>query len=567
MDWKQKPFDEAQYSALKSAGLVPLFCTLLSNRSFSHVRTKKDVQELVSAPFSLLEPPFALAGMEPLRDAFLDAMGKDVVTFGDYDVDGVVASFMCEKLLLEIGAASVDVYLPSRIDDGYGLNSKSVEHFLSICKKDYKLVVVMDCGSSSKPQIEEIKSHLPNAKVVVIDHHIIDQATFSNNADIVLNPRLTGATPYCTGGLVYQLVRACSQKQPISESSYFPYAAITTISDVCEMVGSNRIIVRNGLEAFSGVRDPGLLALFNISEIDPRNCCAEDVSFKIGPLLNASGRIKVATIAYRLLKSPTPEKATQNAATLQTLNEERKRIQNATTVQALELFEKHGKNRKSALLYNETWNPGIVGIVASKIVDKFQVPTICFGTSNDQIKGSARSVPGINIKEVMDMCSHLFIKYGGHEMAAGATLDPMALETAWDTFDEAVTRYMGKYQISEPAMYYDYEIDPDLLLRIDTSFCDRLVKLEPYGPGNETPLFRTNNVLCSEVKEWASGKGGSIKIDNAGLNCFRFGAGLKSAMEGKRLDILFSLSRSWMRGERWQIKLIDFKPTNEKGQP
>jgi single-stranded-DNA-specific exonuclease len=559
MNWKPKEFDQEQYNDLKSAGLVPLFCTLLSNRAFSNVRTKSDVELLVTCPFKMMESPNTLPNIEPMRDIFLDSDGKDAVMFGDYDVDGVVSCFMCERLLLEIGSSSVDVYLPSRIDDGYGLNSKSVDHFLTLCKKDYKLVVVLDCGSSSEEQIKKIKKHLPNAKVVVIDHHIIEESTFSESADAVVNPRMNDSTPYCTGGLMYQLVRSCMHKVPVSIELYLAYSAIATISDVCEMTNGNRTIVRNGLEAMSSITDPGLLALLEISEINPKNCCTEDISFRIGPLLNASGRIEVANVAYKLLKSATPRKAKENAKKLHELNEKRKKMQNAMADEAIEFFEKNGKNRKSALLYFEHWNPGIVGIVASKIVDRFQVPTICFGSSNGEIKGSARSVKGINIKEVMDMCKHLFIKYGGHEMAAGATLDPICLDTAWDTFNESVMLYMGKNMVAEPAIFYDYEVDPDLLIRIDSVFCERLVKLEPYGSGNETPVFLAKNVFCADVKEWSSGKGGFVKLDNVGLNCFAFGPDLKNRMEGKSVDILFSLARSFVRGEKWQIKIIDVK--------
>lgn len=559
MNWKQKPFDDEQYSMLRHAGLVPLFCTLISNRAFSDVRTKTDVQKLVTAPFSMIESPLDIPNMDIATKIILQNGEEDAVVFGDYDVDGITSSFMCERLLKDLGARSVDVYLPSRVNDGYGLNPKSVKNFLSICQKDYALVVVLDCGSSSHDQIENIKERLPNAKIVVIDHHIISEDSISSNADVIVNWRLGDCTPYCTAGLVYQLSRLCGREKRLNDNDYLPYAAIGTIADVCEMVHSNRIIVRNGLEALSAVKDPGLLALLEISEVKIKDCNPEDISFKIGPLLNASGRIKVAKKAYRLLKSGTKEDAHKRACELKKLNEERRAIQQKIAEEAISQFEERKIPMKSALLYSEQWNPGVVGIVASKITEKYHVPTICFGMSNGAIKGSARSVQGINIKEVMDICSHIFLKYGGHEMAAGATLDPVCLETAWDTFNEAVLRYMDKNNIGEPSVYYDYEVDPDLLLKIDEVFCERLVKLEPYGSGNEMPVFRANNVFCSKVKEWRSGKGGFVNLDNTSLQAFGFFPELQDQLENCSVDILFSLVRSFLPGDKWQIKIIDFK--------
>lgn len=561
MEWKLKTHDEEQYNSLRAAGLVPLFCSLLSNRGFPNVRNKNQVNDLIKSPLTLIEDSTSIPNMDLASDIILQVKGEHAVIFGDYDVDGIVSSYLCEKLLVELGAESVDVYLPSRVDDGYGLNEKSVKHFLSICKKDYAIVMVLDCGSSSHNQIEDIRKQLPNAKIVIVDHHIINDEEFSSNADTVVNYRLGNVTPYCTGGLIYQLARMCAQKAKVFDLAYLPYAAIATISDVCDMIGSNRIIVRNGLECLAGVTDPGIVALFKIAEVDQKFCNTEDISFKIGPLINASGRMRLASTAYKLLRCSDPEKAAKISRVLKDMNEERKKIQNSTAEEAFEMFENHGKNRKSALLFQRHWNPGIVGIVASKVAERYQVPTICFGMSKGQIKGSARSVQGINIKKVMDICSGIFLKYGGHEMAAGAVLDPICVETAWDSFNEAVMMYMGRNNISDPSLLYDFEVDMDLMQKMDEVFCQRLVKLEPYGPGNETPIFRANRMFCSKVKEWGSGKGGFIMLDNTCLGAFSFGPDLAQKIEGKTIDILFSISRSFIRGESWQIKIVDFKET------
>lgn len=557
MDWKLKPYRKEQYDKLKSQGVAPVFCNLVSNRDFPWVKTKKDIGLLIQSPFSMIENPDNIAGMREVANCMLEIENKDAVIFGDYDADGVLSCFMCEKLLLSLGAHSVDVYLPSRIDDGYGLNDQSVDNFLNICKKPYSLVVVLDCGSSSRIQIEKIKKKLNKAKIVIIDHHIIDNENFSSNADVVSNPRINNATPYCSGGLVYQLVRQCCSRADLNPIDYIAYAAITTISDVCTLTGSNRIIVKNGLEALKSCNDPGLNALFEITEVEKSKCTTEDISFKIGPLINASGRINMASKAFQLLRKKDESSAKKLALFLQKLNEERKRIQKEASEEALKIFEEKRNGKNSALIYCEKWNPSIVGIVASKVSERYGIPVICFGNSKGQIKGSARSVDGINVKAVMDNCKHIFIKYGGHEMAAGATLNPDHINDAWDIFNDEVQKYKKENNIGDPVLSYDYEVDSDLLLRMNDSFCDRLSLMEPFGLGNEVPIFRANSLYCREVKIWKSKTGGFIKFDNTGLNCFGFGPDLKN-IENKKCDILFSLTRSFISGEKWQMKLVDY---------
>lgn len=554
MKWQKKQFNEKQFDILRKQGVAPIFCGLLSNRMFEWVKNKKDIGTLIESPLSLLEDPCSVANMDKAAEEFLSCEGKHIVVYGDYDADGILSAYLCEKLLLSLNAASVDTYLPTRIDDGYGLNKESVENFLALCKKKYYMLVALDCGTSSKLQIERIKEKLGNIKVIVIDHHIVDENNFSSNADYVVNPRLNNATQYCTGGLVYQLARQCSKtSNAINHIKYLPYAAISTITDVCTLVGSNRVIVKNGLDALKMCQDPGICSLFKVAEIDKTKCCTEDISYSIGPMINASGRIRIAAKAFQLLRKQNEKEAMDLATLLKNLNEQRKKIQKCITEEAMIMFEAQKGEKNSALLYEEKWNPGIVGIVASKITDKYKIPAICFGSSKGAIKGSARSVGRINIKEVMDMCPDLFVKYGGHEMAAGATLSPEHLHDAWEVFDRCVAEYKRKHKIGDPIVEYDFEVDQDLLLRIDDTFCDRMSMLEPYGNGNELPVFFSKGVYLREVKVWKSGSGAFVNIDNTSLQSFSFLKNIK-LFEGQSVDILFSLVRSFMDISKWKSK-------------
>lgn len=563
MDWKLKNFDNEQKKILCSYGVADIFSHLLSNRDFSWVKNKKDISNLIDCPISSLEDSENISGMKQCKELFLKYKNSNAVIYGDYDADGIVSSFMCQKLLHDLEYSSVEVYLPSRVDDGYGLNPKSVENFTKCLKKDYKLILALDCGSSSKEQIEIIKNKFPNSNIIVIDHHIIDENKFSSNATCIVNPRQGAECIYSTGGLIYQLSRSCAKDSFVNPDEYLPYAAITTITDVSPMNFSNRIIVKNGLEQLKKCKDYGINSILEIFELDKNKLSTEDISFKIGPIINASGRIKVASLAFDLLKSKNKDEANQKTKFLMELNTERKLLQNNMADEAYKMFEGNKLNKCSALLYNKNWNPGIVGIVASKVSEKYSVPTICFGELDGKIKGSARSINGINIKNIMDKCNHIFSQYGGHEMAAGATLKQEFLDTAWEIFNKEVEKYCKDNLIGGPALYYDYEIDDRIKSKIDngskdTAFFTLLSKLEPYGSGNEMPLFRINNIFCESIKEWKSGSGSDIVFQSFNLPFYSLMKTIK-VIENKNVDILFHMTRSFKSKYSWMMKIMDFK--------
>ena len=557
MIWKQRETNREQLQALGDAGISEFFANLVSNRNFPDVRSKQDVAQLINSPLDLLEDPSNIANVANIAQMFCDASGKAVAVYGDYDVDGIVSSYMCKRLLLSLGAESVDVYIPNRMEDGYGLNPTSVKRFCTAIKKNYALIVVLDCGSSSRDQIHIIRQKLPQTKVVVIDHHIVDEDNFSSNADYVVNPRMGKHTPYCTGGLMYQMVRQCSTIQAFEHHLYLPYSAMTTIADVCDLVDSNRIIVMHGIKYLETSEDIGLQELFKAGDVKMDDCEAEDIAFRIAPMINASGRIEVAAPAFKLLMSQDRDEAKGFAKKLQTLNETRKKIQKKMEHEAEALGQlKHADH--GLLLYSDDWNTGVVGIVASRMVEKFGVPAICFGEAKGEIKGSARSIGEINIKAVMDSVSDLFERYGGHEMAAGATLKREVLNEAAQIFDEAVGRYKEENGIGEPVFHYDLLLTMDVIRRINNDFCERLSKLGPFGHGNERPIFRINGIECKQVRQWSKNNGGFVDFDEFGLTCIAYGENLKAKMEDRALDLLISITRSFLDGERWAYRVEAF---------
>jgi len=556
MRWVQRAIDEKQFAELRKEKLHPIFATLLSNRNFSVVRNKRDIQGLLESGLSQLEDPANITGMSEVAEVLSDVRNKTAIIFGDYDVDGVVSSYMLRRLLYEAGAKTVNVFLPTRSIDGYGLNNNSVKRFLSLLKIQYDFVIALDCGVSSYFQIEEIRKAQSQAKICVIDHHIPDYRYISRNADALCNFHLGSGNPYCTTGLIYQLSRIMSRRMLIDTGKLLPYAALGTIADVCELTNSNRVIVKNGLNELVNCYDQGMMALLKEARVNAGDCDEEDVAFKIAPMINASGRLKLASYVFKLLITNDPEEAQALAKELVSLNEKRKRIQANMFKQAVEIVDPQMGGRSSIIAYHEEWDPGIVGIVASKLMERYNVPVICLGQSDGKIKGSARSMNEINVKEILDSCSQLFYKHGGHKKAAGVTMNPERMDDAWEVFDTAVQEYCKTNDIQEPATLYDIELDRKMIDRMSQDMCERISRLGPFGQSNPKPVFLMKNAICTEVRPWKSGKGGFVTFDHLNMTVFGFGEDVDTLF-GRELDILLSTTKSFLDEERWALRIVD----------
>jgi single-stranded-DNA-specific exonuclease len=546
---------------LVKAKMPHLRAAIVATRNFS-ISSIDDLRKYIKCDINDLEHPNKVPGVKELAETSITQIMKPTVIFGDYDVDGLMSTFLLKKLLRDIGVKDVSIYTPDRKTDGYGLNSNSVKNFISKFGK-VKLgnIYLLDCGTNSKKEIAILRKHF-DANIVIIDHHIVEPKAFSDNADIVINPRIGDSTKtgYCTGGLMYQIVSAFSKKvkdnRAIKTEEYIGYAGIATIADVADLDYNNRIIVANGLKNIKNCKEKGFKSLLNTANVDSESCSTRDISFGIAPRINANGRIKHAEIVSDLLFSTDPEEIEDLVAEIEQNNVNRKEIQKGITEEVLTQLE--GFDRDSVLIYNEDWNPGVVGIVASRVVETFNVPSIVFGGADGKIKGSARSIDNINVKEIMDKIEHVFAVYGGHEMAAGATLKQEYADTAWDLFDEAVKEYKKENGIKGVNVYYDLELDKNSLKKIDDKFCDNIEKLGPFGSGNESLVFRANNVKCQKVYEWRSGSGGFAKIQGIGIDCFVYGQNMKEQMEGKTMDILFELSENFKDDANWAVTVKDF---------
>lgn len=559
--WQQKKINKTLYNCLIKSGKSPLASMLVSSRNFN-VNNSAELNKYLNATSDDIEDPYLIPDMTKFRSFFnKNKLPENVVVFGDYDVDGTISTFMMRKCLREIGVQKVQGFTPDRARDGYGLNENSLKNFIKEFKdQKIDMIILMDCGTNSSKEIDGLKDSFKNVKVLVVDHHLLDENNCLHNCDAILSNRLKGSTgtPYCTGGLAYQFVRALTDEYKINPDHYIIYGAITTIADLVEFDGNNRTIVANGLKQASKSKEPGLHALFEVCKVDPKKCSTVDVGFRIGPRINANGRMENAMIVADLLESKNRDDAIKLALKIDITNNTRRETQKEIYEEAVtRLIDNPPKN--SILIYDSSWNPGVVGIVASKLMDLYCVPTIVFGGNKGNYKGSARSLAGINVKEIMDNISYIFDHHGGHEMAAGAQLNKDYAEQAQEIFDEAVQEYKDKHGIQVVTLEYDVVLPVDLFKKIDDKFCNKVNMLAPFGMGNEAPIFRVNGLKIDKVFQWKSNSGGFVSVDGMDFDIFVYIKDSKENLEGKTIDLLFEIGENFKDNKDWALVVREFE--------
>jgi single-stranded-DNA-specific exonuclease len=564
--WTQRLYNHGVATTLTENGMLDIFSTIVAGRN-NGIADKSGVGEYAAKKLSGLEPPYATGGMKKGVEAvrkILKAGGRNVAIFGDYDVDGITSSRICARMMLEAGFGKTMVFLPNRVDDGYGLNELSVTNFINkLTIQGFKpdLVMVLDCGTSSNIHVKKIKETY-GVSVVVVDHHIIEEGEFSSAADAVINPRLENSHPFCTAGLMLQFARALLKKS-FTHARYIAYAALGTVADVCFMQGSNRIIVYHGLQELKKTEDGGLVALMSACGVNREKIDEDTIGFSLAPTLNASGRLSDPMISYELVASDDFVSASDTAMRLSTLNDRRKGMQREI-IESIEKKIEHGMAGRKSIVAVGNWHVGIVGIVAGQLAEKYHVPVLCFGTDEKgKITGSGRTKTGIHIKEVMDDCSEMFLRYGGHEMAAGATLNPDYAERAWDLFDAAVRRQLQKTGAKDAGIVYDFQLTLSQFRTINQAFCEKLALIGPFGQGNERPIFRVDGVKCKSVYDWKSGKGGQIIFNENDMDAFAMVPDLAKKVYGKRVNILFTIEKSFKDDVSWSIRVLHAQMSRE----
>lgn len=433
-----------------------------------------------------LHEPELLCGMSEAAACIREAVaaGEKIVVYGDYDVDGVCATAILVLALRAMGA-EVSYYIPSRKEEGYGLNMAAAQELA----RQYELIITVDCGISSKEEVRAVQE--VGGKIIVTDHHSLPPEL---PQCCIINPKLPDQqypfTELCGAGVAFKLA-SCLLGQAAQE--LLDLAAIATIADMVSLKGENRTVVKMGLEHINRKTRPGLLALIRAAELTPGEIQASNIAFKIAPCINAAGRLETAQKALELLLGIGDIE--QRAAELVAVNQKRQTIEAQIAAEAIQMAISSGqvRERKILILAGEGWDKGVIGIVASRLVERFHRPCIVFSVEGQTATGSARSIAGINMFELLQQNAELFIKFGGHEMAAGMTLSVDNLPLLLDNLDETIKQTADE-KCFFPIVRYDARA---CVSEINVRLCEQLHLLEPCGLGNPAPKFRLDGLLAS----------------------------------------------------------------------
>lgn len=472
--------------------------TILANRGLD---TIESAEAFLHPSFKQIADPFSLNGMNAAVKRIHRALinKENILIFGDYDVDGVTGSAALFKFLDDAGG-NVSCHIPNRIKEGYGFQPGSVS---MIKDRQYQLLITVDCGATSFEAVKKANQY--GIDVIITDHHNIpDKAP---DAAAVINPKSSNCTAdleHLAGtGVVYYLLMAlrkhlrqngwwADSKEP-NLKDYCDLIALGTIVDIVPLYRENRVFAKIGINVLNNGKRPGIKALMGRCIKNGSVKTAQDVSFTLGPRLNAAGRMDNGKIAFDLLTSGDPEKADQLAETLCRLNTRRRDLEDFVLREALAVIDKEGMSAtsNSLVVSGGNWHEGVLGIIASRLQRQFHKPVVILSETGGVLKGSARSIKGIDIHHILSCCSHLLEKFGGHSMAAGLTLDPENLSEFKILFEKTVRETSSVHDFTERI-----EIDCPLGLdRINDKIIDEIEWLEPFGAGNPSPLFMASDVL------------------------------------------------------------------------
>lgn len=500
-NWVVTAPDPRAEGLAKSLKVSPLLGQLLINRGNTDIESasaflRPKLTDLISP--ELL--PGVRAAAERIKDAL--AQKQKITLYGDYDVDGITGVAILWQILTLLGA-NVDYYIPHRIDEGYGLNAEAVE---SIAKSGTRLLITVDCGITAQAAAELAEKL--GLDLIICDHHCF--ADKLPPAAAIVHPALdeSYSNPDSAGSLVaFKLAWAVADLFKTGEKlnplirdfmlNATSLAAMGTIADIMNLRGENRALTSFGLSLLSDPKLPGLCALIESADLTGKGLDSYHIGFRLAPMLNAAGRMGHARLAVELLTSTSLPHAMQIADYLKSQNSQRQRFERKIFNHACQLIAQSGLDdpeRKTVVLADPSWHSGVVGIVASRIVDKFFRPAIMINSGSNPAQGSARSVPGFDILAAISACSEHLVTFGGHKMAAGVTILPENIQKFAEAFEDYARNHLPEEQCI-PTLSIDALVP---LSSFSFQAVSELQLLGPFGQGNPEPLFATKAVrLCS----------------------------------------------------------------------
>ncbi len=519
----------------------------------------QDAYRFLYPKLSDLSDPYLLPDIEKAAKRLLKAVKDEklIGIYGDYDVDGVCGSAILYLFIKELGG-KVKFYAPDRISEGYGLN----ENLISKMKNDgVSLVVTVDCGICDLKESRLIKSQ--NMDLIITDHHMPGRDLPC--ADCIVNPKLGNSNSIkdlCGASVAFYLAAAIRREirrgalnMRLPElKTHLDLVALATIADLVPLLGDNRILAKYGLKQLSTTNKIGLLYLKEVCKLG-REIDTFHVGFILGPRINASSRMADARAAFRLLVTDSESEARKLATYLDELNKERQRVEERVLKEAILMVD---EKDFGIVLFSPGWHPGIIGIVASRIVDMYSRPTVIISGLGEKSKGSARSIEGIHIYDVLCECKNLLLGFGGHRLAAGLTIEPSNIEKFKERFNEILKNY-PKEQFC-PKLLFDKESN---LNSIRGSLIKEIELLSPFGEGNPKPLFVARNLQLTDIKEIGQN---FLKL-KVKEGIFTYDAFWTKKFNGnflnppKRVDLLFSPKIGNLFGQSYlELSVVDIKP-------
>ncbi len=554
--WQICETDKEKVDELKSKyNISELLATILVNKN---ITTQKEINEFLNPTRNDFFDPFLMNDMDIAIKRIKKAIENQekVIIYGDYDVDGITSITVLKSFLKDVGL-DVDYYIPNRLEEGYGLNKNAIDE---IAKKEYKLMITVDCGISAIEEVDYANSL--GIEVIITDHHEPGDEIPKALA-VVDNKRKDNEYPFrelAGVGVAFKVSQALAQSMNIREEEYLKYLDIVcvgTISDIVPLVSENRVITKLGLKLVKQTRNMGLRAIINSSGYSQIN--STTISFGVAPRINACGRMGKAEQALKLLLSKDIYEVNKLTQELNSYNRERQEIEKEIFENVLTKIEQNNlaKNR-TIVVGGENWHHGVIGIVSSKITEKYFKPSILLSFEEDGTgKGSGRSIPGFDLHEALMKCENCLEKFGGHSMAVGLTIKKENLEQFYKEFEKIAEE--NEIENIIPIINVDAKIELD---KIDKSVVEDLKQLEPFGEANKTPTFALKNIRIDSIRALSEGKHLKLTLreNNQIINAIGFNIGeLAEAYKiGDKIDIAGVLEINTFNGiDNLQINIKD----------
>jgi single-stranded-DNA-specific exonuclease len=574
--WIPRSLDEADVVPRLQRELNDLPESLARALALRGITTFEEAKHFFRADRAALHDPLDMADMDAAAARLSGALdrGEHVLVYGDYDVDGTTATALLTDVLRAHGA-EVSFFIPDRYEDGYGLCRRGLD---VAAERGAALVVALDCGITAHEEAAYAQDL--GLDLVIADHHTPKDTL--PEAVAVLDPKRPDDdypfTELSGCGLAFKLAQATlahRDEDPEAAFDYLDLLALSTASDIVPLYGENRVLMAEGLEALQRSTRPGVRALAAAADLDLQTVSSTgNIVFTLGPRINAAGRMDHASAAVDLLLAETLEEAEPLAERLEDLNNERRRIDDQIETEAVERAERQitARSPHALVLYDPDWHLGVIGIVASSIVERFHKPTILLTHNGEEVKGSARSIEGINIYEALADCEDVLTQFGGHDHAAGMSLPADHIETFRDRFDDAVGERVTP-ELLTPSIKVDAPVDLGTIGAVDERFWAVLKQFGPFGPSNPKPVFHADDLdvvsartvgsdnahLKFEVRQQDASNGATYDVIGFGMG-EKLSVLRESQETGTPVELLFSLEENtWNGRTTLQLKARDVR--------